>query len=121
VLGQPFVPGAVLLVGMCAACVVFTLRRPRDYGALLAAGSGLLIVVYFFGKQAFINYYYIGAMALLFVVGSGRLAPREELAAPLERVRAALSIAAAAPLRFVTNRHRPATRARPEATRSWIP
>ena len=47
---------------------------------MLAAGAGLLIVVCFFGKQAFLNYYFIAAMALLFVVGSGSLRPRDAIA-----------------------------------------
>ena len=62
---------------------VFTLRRPSDYGSVLAAGSGLLIVVCFFGKQAFLNYYFIAAMAMLFIAGSGSLRPRGRIASPL--------------------------------------
>jgi hypothetical protein len=83
VLGHAFLPGGVLLCGIAVALAVFTLRRPRDYGSLLAAGSGLLIVVCFFGKQAFLNYYFIAAMAMLFVVGSGSLRPRGAIASPL--------------------------------------
>jgi hypothetical protein len=82
-LGHAFVPGGLLLLGMVGAVLLFTLRRPRDYGSMLAAGSGLLIVVCFFGKQAFINYYFIAAMALLFVVGSGSLRPAGPITSPL--------------------------------------
>jgi hypothetical protein len=82
-LGHAFVPGGLLLAGIVVAVAVFTLRRPRDYGSLLAAGSGLLIVVCFFGKQAFLNYYFIAAMAMLFVVGSGTLRPRDAISSPL--------------------------------------
>ncbi len=83
ILGHAFLPGGVLLTGIAVSVAVFTLRRPRDYGSLLAAGSGLLIIVCFFGKQAFINYYFIAAMAMLFVVGSGSLRPGDAIASPL--------------------------------------
>lgn len=82
VLGHGFVPGSILLCGIAATLVAFTIRRPRDYGSLLAAGAGLVIVVCFFGKQAYLNYYFIAAMALLFAVGSRGLAPRDAIAAP---------------------------------------
>ena len=83
ILGRAYLPATVLLIGIAVFMAVFTLRRPRDYGSLLAAGAGLLIVVCFFGKQAFINYYFISAMALLFVVGSGSLRPRDAIGSPL--------------------------------------
>ncbi len=83
VLGHGFVPGVVLACGIAAAVVVFTVRRPRDYGTLLAAGAGLVIVVCMFGKQAFLNYYFIAAMGLLFVAGSGRLVPSDTVASAL--------------------------------------
>ncbi len=90
VLGHAFVPGGVLFCGIIVALVVFTIRRPRDYGSLLAAGAGLVIVVCFFGKQAFLNYYFIAAMALLFAAGSGDLAPRDPIAIPLKAASDAL-------------------------------
>jgi Glycosyltransferase family 87 len=83
VLGGGLLPGALLLAGLVATVVLFTLRRPRDYGDLLVAGAGLLIFVCCFGKQAFLNYYFNAAMALLFVAGSGKLAPRVVLHSPL--------------------------------------
>ncbi len=83
ILGHAFLPGGLLFTGIVVAVLVFTLRRPRDYGSLLAAGSGLLIVVCFFGKQAFLNYYFIAAMAMLFIAGSGSLRPRDAIGAPL--------------------------------------
>jgi hypothetical protein len=82
-LGHAFLPGGVLMCGIAIAVAVFTLRRPRDYGSLLAGGAGLLIVVCFFGKQAFLNYYFIAAMAMLFMVGSGSLRPRDAISSPL--------------------------------------
>jgi hypothetical protein len=90
ILGHAFVPGALLVVGIAAAVALFTLRRPRDYGSLLAAGAGLLIAVCLFGKQAFLNYYYIGGMALLFTIGAGTLAPREPLVSLLDTGMSAL-------------------------------
>jgi hypothetical protein len=90
VLGHGFMPGSVLLCGIVAALAVFTVRRPRDYGSLLAAGAGLVVVVCFFGKQAFLNYYFIAAMALLFAVGSRGLAPRDAIVAPLKAASDAL-------------------------------
>jgi hypothetical protein len=89
-LGHAFLPGGLLLIGMAGALALFTLRKPHDYGSLLAAGSGLLIVVCFFGKQAFINYYFIAAIALLFVVGSGSLRPGDPIRSPLAAVVARL-------------------------------
>jgi hypothetical protein len=86
VLGGTFVPGGLLVCGIIAAGMVFTLRRPKDYGSLLAAGAGLLIVICLFGKQAFMNYYFIGAIGLLFVIGSGTLAPGDPIMSPLDRV-----------------------------------
>jgi hypothetical protein len=83
VLGYGLLPGGVLLVGLLATVALFTLRRPRDYGDLLVAGAGLLILVCCFGKQAFLNYYFNAAIALLFVVGSGRLVPSGALRSPL--------------------------------------
>lgn len=83
ILGHAFLPGGLLLCGVAGSLALFTLRQPRDYGSLLAAGSGLLIVVCFFGKQAFLNYYFIAAMAMLLVVGSGSLRPRDPIASPL--------------------------------------
>jgi hypothetical protein len=87
ILGHAFVPGGLLLLGIAGSVLLFTLRRPRDYGSLLAAGCGLLIVVCFFGKQAFLNYYFIAAMALLFVAGAGRLAPGDPITSPLSATR----------------------------------
>ena len=95
-LGQGFLPGTLLICGIIVTLVVFTLRRPRDYGSLLAAGSGLLIVVCFFGKQAFLNYYFIAAIGLLFTLGSGSMAPRDQIASPLNRVSRALQRCVAA-------------------------
>jgi hypothetical protein len=86
VLGRGLIPGAVLVCGVAAAVVTFTLRRPRDYGSLLAAGAGLVIAVCLFGKQAFLNYYFIAAMGLLFVAGSGRLVPADTLVSPLREL-----------------------------------
>jgi hypothetical protein len=83
VLGHGFLPSIVLLAGIAVVLAVFTLRRPRDYGSMLAAGAGLLIVVCFFGKQALINYYFIAAIAMMFVVGSGNLRPRDAIELPL--------------------------------------
>jgi Glycosyltransferase family 87 len=83
VLGGGLLPGGLLLVGLVATVVLFTLRRARDYGDLLVAGAGLLTFVCCFGKQAFLNYYFNAAMALLFVAGSGKLAPRAVLHSPL--------------------------------------
>ncbi|HSP65371.1 MAG TPA: hypothetical protein VLO10_04190, partial [Candidatus Deferrimicrobium sp.] len=82
-LGQGFLPGGVLLCGIAAGVALFTLRRPRDYGAMLAVGAGLLVVVCCFGKQAFLNYYFIAAMGLVFVIGSGSLRPRDAIESPL--------------------------------------
>jgi hypothetical protein len=83
ILGRGLVPAGVLLGGLVVTVVLFTLRRPRDYGDVLAAGAGLLIFVCVFGKQAFLNYYFNGAMALLFVAGSGRLVPGGALRSPI--------------------------------------
>ena len=91
-LGHAFVPAGLLVFGIVAGVAVFTWRRPRDYGSLLAAGSGLLIVVCFFGKQAFLNYYFIAAMALLFVMISGRLAPGDPITSPLSAMRVRLPV-----------------------------
>jgi hypothetical protein len=86
ILGGGLVPEAVLFGGLIVTVVLFTLRRPRDYGDLLAAGAGLLIFVCVFGKQAFLNYYFNGAMALLFVAGSGHLVPGGALKSPVRAV-----------------------------------
>jgi hypothetical protein len=83
VLGQGLVPGMVLVCGVIVSVILFTLRRPRDYGSMLAAGAGLVIVVCLFGKQAYLNYYFIAAMGLLFVIGSGSLAPPDHVLSPL--------------------------------------
>ncbi len=40
ILGHAFLPGGLLVAGIAVCVAVFTLRRPRDYGSLLAAGSG---------------------------------------------------------------------------------
>lgn len=75
VFGVAPLPTLVLLPGIVVAVIVFTVRRHRDYGDLLVAGAGLLTFACLFGKQAFLNYYFNGAIALLFVVGSGRMIP----------------------------------------------
>jgi len=122
VLGQGFVPGGVLACGIAAALVTFTLRRPRDYGSVLAAGAGLVIAVCLFGKQAFLNYYFIAAMGLLFVAGSGRLIPSDTLASPLRALARhsprALRIPAGGGSSFTTKRRHGATRDDTSAARS---
>jgi hypothetical protein len=82
-LGHGLLPGSLLMAGAVGAVVVFASRRPRDLGDLLAGGAGLLIALCFFGKQAFLNYYFNAAIALLFVVGCGRVTSRERLENPL--------------------------------------
>lgn len=77
VLGHAFVPGGILSLGVAGAVLLFLRRRPLDYGSALAAGAGMLTVVCLFGKQAFLNYYYIAAIGLLFTVGGGTLAAAE--------------------------------------------
>jgi hypothetical protein len=89
-LGGGLLPAPLLLLGTLAAIAGFTLRRPRDYGDLLAAGAGLMIVVCFFAKQAFLNYYYNGAIALLFVVGSGSMRPVAAIRNPVTQLAAAV-------------------------------
>jgi hypothetical protein len=74
-LGHGFVPPSLLLLGTVASVAIFVLRRPRDYGDLLIAGAGALIAFYLFAKQAFLNYDYNAAMALLFVIAGGSLRP----------------------------------------------
>jgi Glycosyltransferase family 87 len=74
-LGHGFAPPTLLLVGTVASLALFAVRRPRDYGDLLIAGAGALIVVYLFAKQNFLNYDYNAAMALLFVIAGGSLRP----------------------------------------------
>jgi hypothetical protein len=83
VLGHGLLPAGVLLGGVVVTVVLFVRRRPRDYGDLLVAGAGLLIFMCFFGKQAFLNYYFDAAMGLLFVAGSGHLVPARALSSPL--------------------------------------
>lgn len=82
-LGHGFLPAGLLLLGTVAAAAAFALRRARDYGDLLVLGAGLMVMVCFFAKQAFLNYYYNAAIALLFVVGAGALAPHDAARAPL--------------------------------------
>jgi hypothetical protein len=86
VLGHRLLPAGVLLGGLVVTVVLFVRRRPRDYGDLLVAGAGLLIFVCFFGKQAFLNYYFIAAMGLLFTLGSGSVAPSNPIASPMSGV-----------------------------------
>jgi hypothetical protein len=86
VLGHGFVPASWLLLGTLATLALFTLRRPRDYGDLLVAGSGALIVAYLFARQAFLNYDFNAAMALLFVIAGGSLRPSPPLTNPLPSV-----------------------------------
>jgi hypothetical protein len=83
VLGQGLVSPALLLVATLATVALFTLRRPRDYGDLLVAGCGLLIVVCLFAKQAFLNYDYNAGIALLFVAAAGSAHPSTPLRDPL--------------------------------------
>ena len=90
VLGHGILSSSWLLLGALASVAVFTLRRPRDYGDLLVAGAGTLIVVCFFAKQAFLNYDYNAAMALLFVIGAGSLRPSTALSNPLGGLRQAV-------------------------------
>jgi hypothetical protein len=82
-LGHGVLPGGLLMLGAAVTVMVFALRRLRDYGDLIVAGAGLLTVLCFFGKQAFLNYYFNAAIALLFVAGSGRLVPRDAPSSPL--------------------------------------
>ena len=89
-LGRGLVPGAVLVAGIAAAVATFASRRPRDYGAMLAAGAGMVVFVCIFGKQAFLNYYFIAAMALLLLIGAGRMHPRDPICSPAEHVSADL-------------------------------
>jgi hypothetical protein len=81
-IGVSPLPATLLLAGVAATVAVFTLRRFRDYGDLLVAGSGLLIFACMFAKQAFFNYYFSAAIALLFVAGGGGLIPVGGLAWP---------------------------------------
>lgn len=78
---SPF-PATVLFAGVAIAVVVFTFRHCRDYGDLLAGGAGLLIFACLFAKQAYFNYYFSAAIALLFVVGGRDLMPAGSLAWP---------------------------------------
>ena len=87
VLGHGFVSPTLLLLGTIASVAFFVLRRPRDYGDLIIAGAGALIVFYLFAKQAFINYDYNAAMALLFVIAGGSLRPSAPLASLLPTMR----------------------------------
>jgi hypothetical protein len=87
VLGHGLLPASFLLAGTLVTLVVFTLRRPRDYADLLLLGSGMLIVVCFFVKQAFLNYDYSAAIALLFVIGAGTTRPLTPLTTPLHDLR----------------------------------
>ncbi|MBJ7593596.1 MAG: DUF2029 domain-containing protein [Candidatus Dormibacteraeota bacterium] len=111
VFGSAPIPATVLLVGVVLAVVLFTLRRCRDYGDLLVAGAGLLIVACIFAKQAFLNYYFSAAIALLFVAGAPGIVPRGGLAwpAPLRRV-----LGSRLP-RVPGARHRPTAEARAAA------
>jgi hypothetical protein len=81
-LGHGLVPGGLLLAGSLVTVAIFIARRPRDYGDLCVLGAGLMIAICFFAKQAFMNYYYNGAIALLFVVGAGVLRPSAGLDTP---------------------------------------
>lgn len=71
VLGWSLLPGTVLTLGVALMMAVFLVRRPADMGAALLAGSGLVVAVCLFGKQAFVNYYYIAAVGLLLSIASG--------------------------------------------------
>ncbi len=82
-LGHGFLPPSLLLLATVVVAAVCLARRPLDYGDLLALGAVLMIVVCFFAKQAFFNYYFNAAIALLFVAGSGRLVPRDAPSSPL--------------------------------------
>ncbi|MDQ2961111.1 MAG: glycosyltransferase 87 family protein, partial [Candidatus Dormibacteraeota bacterium] len=87
VLGHGLVSLSPLLVATVATVVVFTVPRPRDYGDLLLAGAGMLVVALFFAKQAFINYDFNAAMALLLVIGGGALIPSTRLSNPVHELR----------------------------------
>ncbi len=88
-LGGGLLPPSLLLGGTVVTVLAFTLRRPRDYADLLLAGAGMLVVVYFFAKQAFINYDFNAAMTLLFVIGAGSLLPATPLSHPVDDLRLA--------------------------------
>lgn len=87
VLGHGLVPAALLLTGTVVTLIVFTLRSPHDYADLLLLGSGMLIVICFFAKQAFLNYDYSAAIALLLVIGAGTMRPLTPLTTPLYDLR----------------------------------
>jgi hypothetical protein len=91
VLGHGFLPPTLLLAASVVTVAVYVLRRPRDYGDLLVAGAGMLTVVCFFAKQAFINYDFNAAMALLLVAFGGALRPAAPLTNPLRDLRALVS------------------------------
>ncbi|MHB8717928.1 MAG: hypothetical protein ACYDAC_03415 [Candidatus Dormibacteria bacterium] len=83
VVGVGLLPPLLLWAGVVVATTFFALRRNRDVGALLANGSALVIIVCLFGKQAFLNYYFIAAMAMLLLAGSGDAVQSLALRSPL--------------------------------------
>lgn len=70
-LGMPYPPAALLLAASVVAVVLVVRRRPRDLGDALGGGALLLVVLCLLAKQAFLNYYFNSAVALLLVAGAG--------------------------------------------------
>ena len=86
-LGHGLLAPSLLLVATIVVATVCLARRPLDYGDMLAMGAALMIAICFFAKQAFFNYYYNAAMALLFVAGAGGLRPLTPLTSPIRELR----------------------------------
>lgn len=85
VLGNRLLPGWTLAAGIALSVTLFASRRPRDYGAMLVAGAGLVVFVCLFGKQAFLNYYFIAAVAMLLAIGAGESRPAEAICSPIQQ------------------------------------